>query len=368
MPIAEAIRARGDHSAVHLGETLVISGVVTDEPHDVGSGNSLGNLQDDTGGIALFGPHTVFPPGGFKRGDLLEVRGKLAQYRGMEELQIESVNRTGTAVPPDALEVSASQLRGEGLSGKLVRARGQIILLPNDGIALRDTSGEIQVYLLRSYFQHTSFMRRLLQGGQVEIIGLARQRVNDGEPLTSGYLLSPRDELDFKFAPLTRYRETAGVALVVLGCFLYLWWRRRAAEKREQALTILSEGWKESDERFRQMAGSVGEVFWMLDVERNQLLYVSPAFERIWGRDPACLDERLNLMDTVHPEDRDRAQAFLERNTRQAAEETYLQSGRQTLPGDGDCGGYHRPAGTRGATPPGSKDGRRGKAGRGCRP
>ena len=323
MPIAEAIRARGDHSAVHLGETLVISGVVTDEPHDVGSGNSLGNLQDDSAGIALFGPHTVFPPGGFKRGDLLEVRGKLAQYRGMEELQIESVNRTGTAVPPDALEVSASQLRGEGQSGKLVRARGQIILLPNDGIALRDTSGEIQVYLLRSYFQHTSFMRRLLQGGQVEIIGLARQRVNDGEPLTSGYLLSPRDELDFKFAPLTRYRETAGVALVVLGCFLYLWWRRRAAEKREQALTILSEGWKESDERFRQMAGSVGEVFWMLDVERNQLLYVSPAFERIWGRDPACLDERLNLMDTVHPEDRDRAQAFLERNTRQAAEETY---------------------------------------------
>ena len=260
LPIAEAIRARSDHSAVHLGETLVISGVVTDEPHDVGSGNSLGNLQDASGGVALFGPHTVFPPGGFKRGDLLEVRGKMAQYRGMEELQIESVNRTGSAVPPDPLEVSASQLRGEGQSGKLVRAKGKIILLPNGGIALRDQSGEIQVYLLRSYFQHTSFMQRLLQGGgQVEIIGLARQRVNDGEPFNSGYLLSPRDELDFKFCSLTRYRETAGVALVVLGCFLYLWWRRRAAEKREQALTILSEGWKESDERFRQMAGSVGE-------------------------------------------------------------------------------------------------------------
>ena len=127
-------------------------------------------------------------------------------------------------------------------------------------------------------------MQRLLQGGQVEIVGLARQRVNDGEPSDSGYLLSPRDELDFKFAPLTRYRETAAVALVVLGCFLYLWLRRRAAEKRERALAVLSEGWKESDERFRQMAGSVGEVFWMLDVDRNQLLYVSPAFERIWGR------------------------------------------------------------------------------------
>jgi hypothetical protein len=80
----------------------------------------------------------------------------------MEELQIEAVNRTGTAVPPDPLEVSASQLRGEGQSGKLVRAKGKIILLPNGGIALRDQSGEIQVYLLRSY-QHTSFAARLLQ-------------------------------------------------------------------------------------------------------------------------------------------------------------------------------------------------------------
>ena len=93
--------------------------------------------------------------------------------------------------------------------------------------------------------------------------------------------------------------------------------------KREQALTILSEGWKESDERFRQMAGSVGEVFWMLDVERNQLLYVSPAFERIWGRDPSYLDERHHLLDTVHPEDRERALGYMDRNTRQASEETY---------------------------------------------
>ena len=227
-------------------------------------------------------------------------------------------------MPPDPLDVSAVQLRGEEQSGKLVRANGQIVLLPNGGIALRDQSGEIQVYLLRSYFQHTSFMQRLLQGGQVEIIGLARQRVNDGEPLNSGYLLSPRDELDFKFAPLTRYRETAGVALVVLGCFLYLWWRRRAAEKRERALTILSEGWKESDERFRQMAGSVGEVFWMLDVGKESAPLCEPGVRKDMGTRPhLSWMSASNLMETVHPEDRDRVRAFLERNTRQASEETY---------------------------------------------
>ncbi len=216
LSIGDAIRNRSDHVAVHLGETLVLTGVVTDEPHDVGSGSSLANLQDATGGIALYGPHALLPPGGFTRGDILEARGKLAQYKGMEELQLEAVRRTGATEPLSPLEVSASKLRGEEYSGKLVRVQGQIILLPNGGIALRDRFGEIPVYMLRSFFQHTSFMQRLLQGGQVEILGLARQRVNDGEPLSSGYLISPRDELDFKFAPLTRYRESAAIALVVL--------------------------------------------------------------------------------------------------------------------------------------------------------
>ena len=288
LPISEAIRNRSDHHAVHLGETMVLTGVVTDEPHDVGSGNSLANLQDATGGIALFGDNGLLPPGGFKRGDVLEVRGKLAQYRGMEELQLEAVRRTGATEPPAPLYVPAARLRGEEHSGKLVVAKGQIVLLPNGGIALRDSSGEIPVYLLRAFFQHTNFMQRLLQGGQVEIVGFARQRIADGEPSDSGYMLSPRDERDFKFAPQTRYRETAAVAFVVLACFLYLWLRRRAAEKRERALTVLSEGWKESDERFRQMAASVGEVFWMLDVGSQSAPLCEPCVREDLGTQSRC--------------------------------------------------------------------------------
>ena len=94
-------------------------------------------------------------------------------------------------------------------------------------------------------------------------------------------------------------------------------------KKESSALAVLSEGWKESDERFRQMAESVGEVFWMLDVEKNRLLYVSPAFERIWGRSAASWMNAGNLLDTVHPDDRERARVFLEANKMQACEETY---------------------------------------------
>ncbi|WP_144158204.1 response regulator [Paraburkholderia sp. BCC1885] len=39
----------------------------------------------------------------------------------------------------------------------------------------------------------------------------------------------------------------------------------------------------ESEERFRQMAENIDDVFWMLDPATNQLLYVSPAYRRLWG-------------------------------------------------------------------------------------
>jgi sigma-B regulation protein RsbU (phosphoserine phosphatase) len=38
---------------------------------------------------------------------------------------------------------------------------------------------------------------------------------------------------------------------------------------------------KESEEYFRQMAENIREVFWMTDVTKNQMLYVSPAYEAI---------------------------------------------------------------------------------------
>ncbi|MFM0729773.1 response regulator [Paraburkholderia sediminicola] len=39
----------------------------------------------------------------------------------------------------------------------------------------------------------------------------------------------------------------------------------------------------ESEERFRQMAENIDDVFWMLDPSTDRLLYVSPAYRRLWG-------------------------------------------------------------------------------------
>ncbi|HLH17991.1 MAG TPA: ATP-binding protein [Bryobacteraceae bacterium] len=323
MPIAEAIRNRPDRSAAHNGETIAITGVITDGSHDVGSGSSLANVQDAGGGIALFGSHAVLPPEAFRRGDVVEARGKLSQYRGMEELLLQEIHRTATARVPAPLDVSAAQVAGEEFSGRLVRVKGKLIVGPKGDVALRDGTGEIPVYLFHSFFQNTSFMQRLLEGGPAEITGLARQRVEPGQPPNSGYLLSPRDEQDFHFGPLPKYRQMAAGGLVLLGAFLYLWLRRNAAEKRARKLAALSAGLKESEERFRQMAASIYQIFWMLDVKTNRILYVSPSFEEVWGRRPEIFAQRSGLLDTVHPDDRARVSEYLTKSAMEASKETY---------------------------------------------
>lgn len=75
---------------------------------------------------------------------------------------------------------------------------------------------------------------------------------------------------------------------------------RRAAERALVA----------SEERFRQLAEHIDEVFWVLSLVGDRLIYVSPAFERTWGR-PArevYADPEVWLHG-VHPEDRERVRA-----------------------------------------------------------
>jgi diguanylate cyclase (GGDEF)-like protein/PAS domain S-box-containing protein len=61
----------------------------------------------------------------------------------------------------------------------------------------------------------------------------------------------------------------------------------------------------ESESRFRQIAEGIPQVFWLAPPDYQSLLYVSPAFEQIWGRSIADLmASPLLWLDAVHPDDR----------------------------------------------------------------
>ena len=70
--------------------------------------------------------------------------------------------------------------------------------------------------------------------------------------------------------------------------------KRKAAE----------EALRQSEERFRQMAETIGEVFWLATPDFQSFLYVSRAFEQVWGRSTDDLYANPNLWrESVLPED-----------------------------------------------------------------
>lgn len=69
-----------------------------------------------------------------------------------------------------------------------------------------------------------------------------------------------------------------------------------------------------SEARFLQLAENIDEVFWVMPPEANQMIYVSPAYEKIWGRTCESLYRRpMSWAEAIHPDDRDRARSVLVR-------------------------------------------------------
>ena len=75
----------------------------------------------------------------------------------------------------------------------------------------------------------------------------------------------------------------------------------RAARQQAEAALHASEA------RFREMAENIREVFWSASADGGQFHYVSPAFQRIWGRRVVDLvADPASWSDSLHAEDRAR--------------------------------------------------------------
>lgn len=63
---------------------------------------------------------------------------------------------------------------------------------------------------------------------------------------------------------------------------------------------------RESEQQFHQIAESMQQTLWIRDIKTGGMLYISPAFEKIWERPLAAVYEqpRLILAD-LHPDDRE---------------------------------------------------------------
>jgi len=74
---------------------------------------------------------------------------------------------------------------------------------------------------------------------------------------------------------------------------------------------------RDSEERFRQLADNIEQVFWITEPESKKEIYISPAGEKIWGRSiKRLLQNPQEFIESVLPEDRPIVLATLEKQSR----------------------------------------------------
>ncbi|MBP1804649.1 PAS domain S-box protein [Rubellimicrobium aerolatum] len=139
---------------------------------------------------------------------------------------------------------------------------------------------------------HDGYLARYLRTGERRIIGIGREV--DGRRSDGG--LFPVD------LSITEWRDAGGrrfFTAVMRDISL-----RRESERRLQ----------DSEARFRQLAETIDDVFYVLELEEERISYVSPAYERLWGRPVAELmrDNRA-FLEGIHPEDRPLVEAAIRR-------------------------------------------------------
>jgi PAS domain S-box-containing protein len=73
----------------------------------------------------------------------------------------------------------------------------------------------------------------------------------------------------------------------------------------------------ESEQRFRQLVEHLREVLYLFEVDSEQILYINPAYEQLWGRSAQALyQQATDFIEAVQTEDRAEVYTMLEQHKR----------------------------------------------------
>src|SRR4029077_4899985 len=136
---------------------------------------------------------------------------------------------------------------------------------------------------------------------RARVLGELSKHLGEGR-LTLEYRFQRKDgSYGWGQAASRLWPATAGEPVEGFGAWLDVSERKRA----EAALG-------ESEERFRELAENLRDVFFVIDPDTGRALYLSPAYEAVFGyhRDHAY-STRNGWLDTLHPEDRTRLLASM---------------------------------------------------------
>jgi len=170
------------------------------------------------------------------------------------------------------------------------------VMSPEAGELLYISSAYEQVWgrTCDSTYQNPMSWMDAIHPDDREQAGLLVARQLAGEQITSEYRITTPDGVEkWICARTSPVRDQAGKLIRVVGI-------AEEITERKHALQAL----QSSEEKFRQLAENIREVFWMKDAGSDEFLYVSPAYEQIWGRTCVSIYESpASRLEAIHPDD-----------------------------------------------------------------
>ena len=92
----------------------------------------------------------------------------------------------------------------------------------------------------------------------------------------------------------------------------------------QKKLSQVKKALHESEERFRQMADNINQIFWLNSVDFKEVFYVSPAFEDVYGYPRESIYKNPEILtNAVHPKDRERIKAILTQKDKNGKSEEF---------------------------------------------
>ena len=77
-------------------------------------------------------------------------------------------------------------------------------------------------------------------------------------------------------------------------------------KNKEEELIIAKEEAIDNAKKFREITENISEVFWLSSADYEKMIYISPAYEKVWGRSCQSLyDNPESFFDSVYQEDKD---------------------------------------------------------------
>ncbi len=195
-------------------------------------------------------------------------------YLSVNRLVLNEVPDSFCMVATDLTEQKHNEaiLAGEKLARAILEQAADAIVICDETGRIIRASKQAQAFydenLLGQLFEH-AFPLRQLDGTAFSPLGAI-----DSSPRQSVEARLERNGKGFDL--LVSVGHLKGARSELLGSVVTL----TDITERKRAVESL----RVSEWRFRQMAENIRDVFFLIDIDSNRMLYISPAYEEIWGR------------------------------------------------------------------------------------